>query len=86
MFSKSSFTISDTELKCCHRIIELCKDCVLIVFQYALEQKHAISHSSANKNQKSFASKSSSSFMTKDATALSDVNSLRRKSVVKNKM
>jgi hypothetical protein len=85
MFSKSSFIISEKELKCCHRIIELCKDCVLIVFQYALEQKHAMSNSSVNKNQKSFASKSTSSFMTKDAT-LNELNALKRKTVFKNKI
>ena len=39
IFSKSSFNITENELKCCHRIIELCKDCVLIVYQYAFEQK-----------------------------------------------
>lgn len=39
MFSKSTFSVTETELKCCHRIIELCKDCVLIVYQYAFEQK-----------------------------------------------
>ena len=41
IFSKSSFNITENELKCCHRIIELCKDCVLIVYQYAFEQKPA---------------------------------------------
>ncbi len=38
IFSKSTFSISENELKCCYRIIELCKDCVLIVYQYAFEQ------------------------------------------------
>lgn len=39
IFSKSSFTITENELKCCYRLVELCKDCVLIVYQYAFEQK-----------------------------------------------
>lgn len=38
IFSKSSFNITENELKCCYRIIDLCKDCVLIVYQYAFEQ------------------------------------------------
>jgi hypothetical protein len=38
IFSKSSFNVTENELKCCYRIIDLCKDCVLIVYQYAFEQ------------------------------------------------
>jgi hypothetical protein len=44
-----------------------------------------MSNSSVNKNQKSFASKSTSSFMTKDAT-LNELNALKRKTVFKNKI
>lgn len=38
IFSKSTFQVSEVELKCCHRVEELCKDCVVVVFQYAFEQ------------------------------------------------
>lgn len=50
IFSKSSFTVSENELKCCYRIIELCKDCVIIVYQYAFEQKPNNEQHSNNSN------------------------------------
>ncbi|XP_039259951.2 tubulin polyglutamylase TTLL7-like [Styela clava] len=35
MFSKSSDTLSECEMECCRRIVQLCKDCLLIVYQFA---------------------------------------------------
>ncbi|XP_064605449.1 tubulin polyglutamylase TTLL7-like [Liolophura sinensis] len=39
IFSKSSDTISATEMNCCRRIVQLCRDCLLIVYQFAAEAK-----------------------------------------------
>lgn len=39
IFSKSSDSISETELNCCRRIVQLCRDCLLIVYQFAAEAK-----------------------------------------------
>ena len=39
IFNKSTFQITESELKCCYRVVELCKDCVIIVYQYAFENK-----------------------------------------------
>lgn len=41
IFSKSSETVDETELNCCRRIVQLCKDCLLIVYQFAAEAKNA---------------------------------------------
>ncbi|XP_045158569.1 tubulin polyglutamylase TTLL7-like [Mercenaria mercenaria] len=41
IFSKSSDTVDEVELNCCRRIVQLCKDCLLIVYQFAAEAKNA---------------------------------------------
>ena len=33
--------IATTELNCCKRIVHLCRDCLLIVYQFAAEAKSA---------------------------------------------
>lgn len=35
ILSKSSETVSDVELRICRRVVQLCKDCLLIVYQFA---------------------------------------------------
>nr|CAB3267360.1 tubulin polyglutamylase TTLL7-like [Phallusia mammillata] len=35
IFSKSTDTVSENEMECCRRIVRLCKDCLLIVYQFA---------------------------------------------------
>ena len=52
IFRKSSFAVTENELKCCYRIVELCKDCVLIVYQYAFEQKPGTIENDIAKNTK----------------------------------
>ena len=39
IFSKSSDVISSTEMSCSRRIVQLCRDCLLIVYQFAAEAK-----------------------------------------------
>ncbi|XP_071117315.1 tubulin polyglutamylase TTLL7-like isoform X1 [Haliotis cracherodii] len=39
IFNKSSENISDAEMNCCRRIVQLCRDCLLIVYQFAAEAK-----------------------------------------------
>jgi tubulin polyglutamylase TTLL7 len=41
IFSKSSENVDEVELNCCRRIVQLCKDCLLIVYQFAAEAKNA---------------------------------------------
>ena len=35
IFSKSTDTVSAVELDCCRRVVQLCKDCLLVVYQFA---------------------------------------------------
>jgi len=39
IFSKSTDVISENEMECCRRLTELCKDCLLIVYQFASDAK-----------------------------------------------
>lgn len=39
IFSKSTDNISTIEMLCCRRIVQLCRDCLLIVYQFASESK-----------------------------------------------
>ncbi|XP_074640830.1 tubulin polyglutamylase TTLL7-like isoform X3 [Tubulanus polymorphus] len=41
IFSKSTDVIAVQEMNCCRRIVELCKDCLLIVYQFAADAKGA---------------------------------------------
>lgn len=41
IFSKSTEVISLTEMSCCRRIVQLCRDCLLIVYQFAADAKAA---------------------------------------------
>ncbi|XP_060069094.1 tubulin polyglutamylase TTLL7-like [Ylistrum balloti] len=44
IFSKSSENICEAELNCCRRIVQLCRDCLLIVYQFAAEAKSSQSN------------------------------------------
>ena len=39
IFSRSTELVSETEMNCCRRIVQLCRDCLLIVYQFAAEAK-----------------------------------------------
>eukprot|EP00057_Strongylocentrotus_purpuratus_P033352 XP_791103.2 PREDICTED: tubulin polyglutamylase TTLL7 [Strongylocentrotus purpuratus] len=39
IFSKSSEAITALEMACCRRVVELCQDCLLIVYQFASDTK-----------------------------------------------
>ncbi|CAH1775587.1 unnamed protein product [Owenia fusiformis] len=41
IFSKSSDVIDPLEMSCCRRIVQLCRDCLLIVYQFAADAKCA---------------------------------------------
>lgn len=41
IFSKSTDVLSMTEMSCCRRIVQLCRDCLLIVYQFAADAKAA---------------------------------------------
>ncbi|XP_013397848.1 tubulin polyglutamylase TTLL7 isoform X2 [Lingula anatina] len=47
IFSKSSDSISSTEMNCCRRIVQLCRDCLLIVYQFASDAKNLAQQSSS---------------------------------------
>ncbi|XP_066298387.1 tubulin polyglutamylase TTLL7-like isoform X2 [Branchiostoma lanceolatum] len=42
IFSKSTDVISPMEMSCCRRIVQLCRQCLLIVYQFAAETKNAV--------------------------------------------
>lgn len=46
IFSKSTENISETDLNCCRRIVQLCKDCLLIVYQFAADAKSTSTNTS----------------------------------------
>lgn len=39
ILNKSTETVSETELECCRRVVKLCQDCLLIVYQLANDSK-----------------------------------------------
>ncbi|XP_070195525.1 tubulin polyglutamylase TTLL7-like isoform X3 [Littorina saxatilis] len=39
IFSRSTELVSEMEMNCCRRIVQLCRDCLLIVYQFATEAK-----------------------------------------------
>lgn len=39
MFSKSSDNVTPLEMSCCRRVVQLCRDCLLIVYQFAAESR-----------------------------------------------
>ncbi|XP_032217762.1 tubulin polyglutamylase TTLL7 [Nematostella vectensis] len=41
IFSKSTEVLSSTEMSCCRRVVQLCRDCLLIVYQFAADAKAA---------------------------------------------
>ena len=82
IFSKSTFVISEMELNCCRRIVDLCKDCVLIVYKYALDQKSAMNVPiSANTNVAT--SKLSSSVPNIDENPSSLLNRRKKQNLLK---
>ncbi|XP_048759052.1 tubulin polyglutamylase TTLL7-like [Ostrea edulis] len=48
IFSKSSENICENEFNCCRRIVQLCRDCLLIVYQFAAEAKSSSQQNSEN--------------------------------------
>ncbi|KAL8590371.1 hypothetical protein ACOMHN_011585 [Nucella lapillus] len=39
IFSRSTELVSEREMNCCRRIVQLCRDCLLIVYQFAADAK-----------------------------------------------
>lgn len=39
IFSKSSEVVSPQELKCCRRLVQLCRDCLLVVYKFVSESR-----------------------------------------------
>ncbi|KAL1022900.1 hypothetical protein UPYG_G00033920 [Umbra pygmaea] len=39
IFSKNSEVVSPQELQCCHRLVQLCRDCLLIVYKFVSESR-----------------------------------------------
>ncbi|KAK7492938.1 hypothetical protein BaRGS_00015885 [Batillaria attramentaria] len=39
IFSRSTEQVTEWEMNCCRRIVQLCRDCLLIVYQFAAEAK-----------------------------------------------
>uniref|UniRef100_H0VF21 Tubulin tyrosine ligase like 7 n=1 Tax=Cavia porcellus TaxID=10141 RepID=H0VF21_CAVPO len=43
MFSKSPEVVTPLQLQCCQRLVELCKQCLLVVYKYAADSKGSLS-------------------------------------------
>lgn len=43
IFSKSPEVVTPLQLQCCHRLVELCKQCLLLVYKYASETRGSFS-------------------------------------------
>lgn len=43
IFSKSSEVISSQELQCCRRVVQLCRDCLLVVYKFVSESRGSLS-------------------------------------------
>ncbi|XP_041063777.1 tubulin polyglutamylase TTLL7 [Carcharodon carcharias] len=43
MFNRSAETSTSQELQCCQRLVQLCKDCLLVVYRYAADSKGSLS-------------------------------------------
>ncbi|KAI3368727.1 hypothetical protein L3Q82_025709 [Scortum barcoo] len=42
IFSKSSEVVSPQELQCCRRLVQLCRDCLLVVYKFVLESRGSL--------------------------------------------
>ncbi|XP_072245524.1 tubulin polyglutamylase TTLL7 isoform X2 [Leuresthes tenuis] len=43
IFSKSSEVVSPQELQCCRRLVQLCRDCLLVVYKFVSESRGSLS-------------------------------------------
>ena len=39
LFTKSTNHLSDIELDCCYRFVDLCKEALFVVYQYSIDEK-----------------------------------------------
>ncbi|KAG8555279.1 hypothetical protein GDO81_017654 [Engystomops pustulosus] len=39
IFSKSTEVVTPDQLQCCHRLVQLCKNCLLVVYKYATDSR-----------------------------------------------
>ncbi|XP_075038091.1 tubulin polyglutamylase TTLL7 isoform X2 [Mixophyes fleayi] len=46
IFSKSTEVVTPDQLQCCHRLVQLCKDCLLVVYKYATDSHGSVSAAS----------------------------------------
>ncbi|XP_018408629.1 PREDICTED: tubulin polyglutamylase TTLL7 [Nanorana parkeri] len=42
IFSKSTEVVTPDQLQCCHRLVQLCKDCLLVVYKYATDSRNSL--------------------------------------------
>ncbi|XP_029938471.1 tubulin polyglutamylase TTLL7 isoform X2 [Salarias fasciatus] len=42
IFSKSSEVVSPQELQCCRRLVQLCRDCLLVVYKFVFESRGSL--------------------------------------------
>uniref|UniRef100_A0A665WG78 Tubulin tyrosine ligase-like family, member 7 n=1 Tax=Echeneis naucrates TaxID=173247 RepID=A0A665WG78_ECHNA len=47
IFSKSSEVVSPQELQCCRRLVQLCRDCLLVVYKFPIKKKPTWTSSSS---------------------------------------
>lgn len=42
IFSKSSEVVTPQELQCCQRLVQLCRDCLLVVYKFVVESRGSL--------------------------------------------
>lgn len=43
VFSKSSEVVTAQELRCCQRVVQLCRDCLLVVYKFVADSRGSLS-------------------------------------------
>ncbi|XP_032428552.1 tubulin polyglutamylase TTLL7 isoform X2 [Xiphophorus hellerii] len=54
IFSKSSDVVSPQELQCCRRLVQLCRDCLLVVYKFVSESRGTLTSFSPDWDDTSF--------------------------------
>uniref|UniRef100_A0A8D0AN89 Tubulin tyrosine ligase-like family, member 7 n=1 Tax=Sander lucioperca TaxID=283035 RepID=A0A8D0AN89_SANLU len=67
IFSKSSEVVSPQELQCCRRLVQLCRDCLLVVYKFVSESRGSLTGLSPEWDDTSFPAEIDSSVCSRVA-------------------
>ncbi|XP_043929343.1 tubulin polyglutamylase TTLL7 [Protopterus annectens] len=68
LFNKSADVITPQELQCCQRLVQLCKDCLLVVYKFAADSRGSLTGVSPEWDDTRFLLPSTSQFIMKMPT------------------